>query len=128
MGITPPAPADKEQQQHAGNEIMLILSNRFAKVEDPEVVARNVLYNETKRQVFTVIRVQQDGVNLVALMDAAVRAVHEQTYDEFVKREAQKQRGGMGSSHSLNNIASAVTSSKQYESLSNIARGDDGNQ
>ncbi|KAI9202931.1 uncharacterized protein BJ171DRAFT_460734 [Polychytrium aggregatum] len=86
LGTPPPVPEGKEVP---GNELALVLVNRFAKLESTENVKLKHLLSETKRMVLTILRVQS-GKNILDILEAAVTEKEEQQFAEVVRMDIAK--------------------------------------
>ncbi|KAI8817418.1 uncharacterized protein EV422DRAFT_224332 [Fimicolochytrium jonesii] len=128
-----PAATDTSAQ-----EIELRLRNRFPTLEDERATRVKFLWNETKRCIIAVIKVQT-GNNLLDILEAPVTEREEARFQEIVEAETQKfeaRRASIAAREAdspanggRSNYASAVDLSKSYSvggSLNNLAASSPG--
>eukprot|EP00842_Homolaphlyctis_polyrhiza_P003308 jgi/Hompol1/3979/HPOL_003428-RA len=72
----------------AGNEVSLVLTNRFAKTEDEAEVRLRQLLNETKRMIISIIRINV-GKNLLDILEAPSTEAQEKVFADYMKKELE---------------------------------------
>lgn len=84
MGPAPPFNPDEKSTQ--GNEISLTLTNRFTNVAEESNAAIKKLFLETKRNVVTIIRIQ-DSNNLLEILESPVTEKDEIAFSDLIALE-----------------------------------------
>jgi len=121
LGTPPEGSAEATSR---GAEMSLVLTNRFANVEDEDTEMKT-LFVQTKRQVLAVIRVQQ-GDNLLQILEKPVTANEEKLFAlQMEKEEAQsKDRQSKGSEKkpSLMGLAELTFEGLKKKTLENMGK------
>ncbi|TPX69027.1 hypothetical protein SpCBS45565_g02717 [Spizellomyces sp. 'palustris'] len=121
-----PVPAVNDD---SGPEIELRLRNRFPTLEDERDARVRLLWNEAKRYIMAVIRVQT-GKNLLDILEAPVTEKEESIFQEYLALEAQQldakkefQSRQLNQSRDTLNASGSVTGSSQglAGSVNNLA-------
>ncbi|KAJ3189250.1 hypothetical protein HDU85_002875 [Gaertneriomyces sp. JEL0708] len=136
-----------------GVEVELRLRNRYPTLEDERAARLKLLWNEGKRYIAAVLRIQS-GQNLLDMLEAPVTEAEEVAFQELVVREQQQvevkrdierahreefqsmnnlaltPNSAMGSrdlSSSMNNLTRLSSVSRKFGSAADLLRGPDGN-
>ncbi|KAJ3092687.1 hypothetical protein HK102_004149 [Quaeritorhiza haematococci] len=88
LGNPPPAPEGKAPDE---TEIALVLTNRFAKLEDENTLKIKQIMTETKKYILTIMKVQTSGRNLLDMLEAPVTQREELAYADVVAKEVDRQ-------------------------------------
>ena len=105
-----PAPTvDKYKETGQGNEVALIVTNRFQKLEDSDVNEK-ILARRAKRLIFNILRVQS-GKTLLELLQSPVTEKDEAMYQEVMSQQREKSEMGsreLKDSRSMDEITKTV--------------------